>query len=620
MRKFTTIALAMILSFLSGSSFLVKEQAFAATNKAKQVIDTLGIMDTDQRKVDATGRVSRERFAQMLVNMSSLKDRVTAECNVSLFKDVSKKHWAAGYIQTAITQGWMSGYLNGSFKPKQGITLQEAVNGVTKLLGYTDSDFTGNLTGGQMALYTSKSLNKNISRSKTGYLTEEDCINLFYNTLNATTKDGKLYAESLGFNINSDGEMDFLSLVNDKSEGPVIVDDDWKAEIPFITSSAAYYRNGVECKSSDLEDYDVVYYSESLRTIWAYDHKVTGRVEKINPNQLSPQTVTVAGTEYTLGSAKMSEEFSTIGSVDEGDIITLLLGKDNTVVEALTLEEYNATVTGVVLETGQKMVEDEDGTLKSGSYIVIVDAAGNQYTQDYIKSDFYINSGDLVKITYENGKVTVDNYKYEASSIGNNTFNSEGTMLGGVPLASNVKILDMVGKTYLNIYPDRLAGIILLSDPVYYRLNVNREISELILTDVTGDLYRYGVFTGYSDQGSKLVFDYLIDGEKGSLASYSNMSTIVGPQAFLFEGTTITKSNELKAAVIQSVGKSKVQAGDEVYPFADNYDVYYVKDGVYTKTTMDKVSDLKKYELTAYYDKAVSLGGRVRIIIAKSIT
>jgi hypothetical protein len=64
----------------------------------------------------------------MLINLSSLKGKVTGKCNISLFSDVSKKYWASGYIQTAVTQGWMTGYLSGKFKPAKGITLQEAVN------------------------------------------------------------------------------------------------------------------------------------------------------------------------------------------------------------------------------------------------------------------------------------------------------------------------------------------------------------------------------------------------------------------------------------------------------------------------------------------------------------
>lgn len=193
-------------------------------------------------------------------------------------------------------------------------------------------------------------------------------------------------------------------------------------------------------------------------------------------------------------------------------------------------------------------------------------------------------------------------------------------MLGGIRLASNVKILDLYEEQYLSIYPDRLAGVMLTLDPVYYELNDNREIAKLILYHATGDLYQYGILTGYNQQGSKLALNYMINGEKVNVSSYDNVSTEVGPQALFFEEDTLVYSSLLKDAAIQSVGKTSVQVKDKIYPLADYCEVYYLKDGEYIKTTLDKISDLKKYELTAYYDKEISLGGRVRIIVAKPIS
>ena len=56
---------------------------------------------------------------KMLVSASTYKDKVSGASNSSPFKDVPYTHWAAGYIKTAVEQGWLTGYLDGSYKAGQ---------------------------------------------------------------------------------------------------------------------------------------------------------------------------------------------------------------------------------------------------------------------------------------------------------------------------------------------------------------------------------------------------------------------------------------------------------------------------------------------------------------------
>jgi hypothetical protein len=127
MRKICALFLSLTIILSAGIMPFATKQASAAESKAEQVITALGIMNTDKGSSAGTSRVTRAGFAQMLINLSSLKGKVTGKCNISLFSDVSKKFWAAGYIQSAVTQGWMTGYMNGKFKPNQGIKLQSSL-------------------------------------------------------------------------------------------------------------------------------------------------------------------------------------------------------------------------------------------------------------------------------------------------------------------------------------------------------------------------------------------------------------------------------------------------------------------------------------------------------------
>lgn len=623
-KKLLTLLMAVVMVLLTVAAPMKAAEAASGTSNADKVIEALGIMKTDQGNSSSeTKNVTRDQYTQMLVNMSAYKDKVTAESNVSLFKDVPKNYWAAGYIQNAISQGWMSGYLNGTFKPAQNITLIEAVNGVLKLLGYTNSDFTGSITAAEMALYDSKKLDKNITKTKNQALTRKDCMNLFYNTLTATTKDGKVYAETLGYKIDAKGEVDYLSLVNSNMEGPIVADDNWKDEIPFFLGTATFYKDGTLGTISDIQKYDVIYYSEDLNSVWAYDNKVTGTIQSVLPDRLAPTSVTIGGKEYTLGTADMSIAFSSMGKVDVGDIVTLMLGKDDTVVDVLNINEYNVTVTGIVIGTGEHITDNPNNDVYAANYITYVDSSGNEYEQDYDIAATIYSVGDLVRVSYEDGVGTIKKADTNGSAFGNKTFTANGASVGAFKLATNAKILDYYNGYYVTVNPKKLADVTLSGSSVYYyELNSAGDVSKMILNNVTGDIYQYGILTNITNQGSDNVsYEYNLDGTvKTAVSEFYDLEK--GPKGFIFatdNSTEITDIIDLTGIKVQSVGTTTVQDSTQKYPMADNVAVFYYNAGQYGATTLDKVSDLKKYKLTAYYDRIIALGGKVRVIVAENI-
>ncbi len=623
MRKVIAFILVTILLLPVWMTEPGAKQAFAAT-KAQKAISALDIMNTDKGEISPnTVKITRSQYAQLLVNMSSLKDSVAASSNVSLFSDVSKKHWAAGYIKTAVTNGWMYGYLDGSFKPDKGVTLIEAVSGVLKLLGYTDSDFAGNITSNKMALYNSKKLNKNVTVSyKYSNLSYSNCVNLFYNVLNTTTKDGKVYAQTLGYTLDENGELDYLSIVNTGTEGPVIAQNNWTNILPFSITGATVYKNDKKCSYYDINKYDVFYYSESSETVWAYDSKVTGVLSAVSPDLLNPTSVKVAGTTYSFETREAAQEFSSVGSVSKGDIVTLLLGKNNSIAGVLTQDEYNTTITGIITATGNHRVEATDGSFVNTDYVEFIDAAGNTYSQDYKSGSLSFYIGDVVRVAYEDGKVTVSEVDASSITFNDAAFDSTGTYIGGMRLAANVKILDYYKGNYIKVYPIRLANMILMDNMVsYYDTNAGGEIENLILNNATGDMDSYGIFTGLNFAGNSGSYGYILNGSAGSLnkSSFKDFSVTVGPIGFRYEKDAIISSYTLTKIDVDAIGTTSITSGTVKYPMAEKYSVYYLSDQEYVATTLDKVSDLSKYKITAYCDKAITLGGRVRVIVAESI-
>jgi hypothetical protein len=207
-------------------------------------------------------------------------------------------------------------------------------------------------------------------------------------------------------------------------------------------------------------------------------------------------------------------------------------------------------------------------------------------------------------------------------TYGDNKVNSESTLLGNTKFASNVKILDLREGDYIPVYPIRLADATLYEGMITYsQLNNDREITELILNGATGDLDEYGIFTGYTYAGNSGTYNYIVNGIEGkfTMNTFTNLNTTKGPTGFQYEGSNITASYQLKEISVTSIGNTTITAGGTKYPLAEKVGVYYLTDTKYVATTIDKISDLSKYNVTAYYDKAISLGGRIRVIVAETI-
>lgn len=75
--------------------------------------------------------VTRAQFAKMVVlsiGITNAGDSVDS----SDFPDVAKDHWAAGYIKTAFGQGIINGFEDGTFRPEENVTYEQAITMVIR--------------------------------------------------------------------------------------------------------------------------------------------------------------------------------------------------------------------------------------------------------------------------------------------------------------------------------------------------------------------------------------------------------------------------------------------------------------------------------------------------------
>jgi hypothetical protein len=113
---------------------------------------------------------------------------------------------------------------------------------------------------------------------------------LIYNVLTAKTKDnGDIYITTLGYSVNDNNEIDYTQLINDIIDGTFIASSGaWYSVLPFSISGASFIANGTKCTVNDIAAYDVVYYSGTMKTVWAYNNKVTGPM-KTRPRIQAPR-------------------------------------------------------------------------------------------------------------------------------------------------------------------------------------------------------------------------------------------------------------------------------------------------------------------------------------------
>lgn len=476
-----------ILAFLLAVSIAVSVlvlpvSAASINNTALQTAITLGAVPSGQ---ELGANITRGAFAKMLVSFSTYRESVSAQGTVgTLYRDVPGTSQWAPYIRIAVQQGWMNGYTDGSFRPDNIVTLEEACAAVLKLLSYKTTDLTGSFPQAQLSKAQQIGLRDQLTCTQGQAMTYEQCTLLLYNALRANTASGSAYGSSLGFTV-SNGQVDTSSVLLKSRKGPFVAEEG--TQLPFTPLSV--YRNDKASASAELNKYDVYYYSESLQTVWIYTRRAAGRITAVSPSASAPTALTVAGSTYTLGSSAVASKISSLNGGGVGEVVTLLLGMDNEVADVITGEEADSVFYGVVQTATRSLVEDNGADVLQKISVMCTD--GIIRTVNIDKSLNY-PTGWLVEIsvTPEGEQVTAI-----ASKSVSGTINDTATALGDYALADDVQILDTTSEGLAGtVRPGRIAGTELNALTVrYYTLNEQGQIDRLILNDVTGDLWKYGV-------------------------------------------------------------------------------------------------------------------------------
>ena len=610
--------LTALLTCCLALSLAVPVSAAPAEDEVLQTAYALGLLPAT---ADLSASLTRAELTAMAVKCSPGGARV-GHAATSPYPDVPRSHWASGYVAAAVSAGLVSGYSDGTFRPDSPVTLADGAAIVLALLGYGPADFTGAYPDGQLALCRSLGLDSGLSaRSAGAVLTRREAAYLFYNLMTARNKEGQVYLTTLGYSLNSAGEIDLVALLNRSMEGPVVAEPGWSEGLPLELSTAAVYRNGAAASAAALQDYDVIYWNEDLNALWAYSDKVTGTIQALEPSGANPTSVTVAGRTCEIETAAAAYALSSLGAYGLGDTVTLLLGRDGGVAAVTSSSAAAGERMGVVAAVDDLSYPDGRGGSYTAKSVTLLATDGRYYT--YQAGSASLRVGSLVRVALTSqGEVALRGLSAPSLS---GQVSGGGTRLGRYDLAEDVEILDVSGSGGVRISPARLAGLGLKQDDVgYYRLNAAGEIDRLILRDVTGDTHHYGILTS------------LVEIPTGGFSNYYTYGLEVAGTDYLPPQTTTRYPVELGPIRIegdpadpehlgrlQSAGRGEVSGGrflgsEGQHTLSEFVAVYEFRDGDYYLSTLARV-ETGAFTLTGWYDKPDSAGGRLRVIVARAV-
>lgn len=583
---------------------------------AVQAVTALGIMNGDgSGNLNLSARVTRAEFVTMLVKTTPGGDGV-GQAATSPYPDVPRSHWASGYVEAAVSRGLVTAFSDGTFRPGQEIKLAEAVSMVLSLLGYGPGDFSGAFPTGQLAMYHNLKLSTGVTASQAASpLTRQDAAYLFYNLLSAKTKEGIPYIQSLGYGLDASGKPDVVALVNGRMEGPVVAQGyNWQSSLGFTPGKV--YRNGSAASLSNIQDYDVVYWNAAMNTVWAYARKTTGIIQAIEPSGAAPASVTVAGRTYSIESSAAAYALSDLGQYHLGNTVTLLLGRGGGVAAVADVAASAGERVGVVTAVENASYPDGSGGTYTAQTVTLLATDGQTY-QYQSRSGYKVGSVVRALVAGNGGEVSL-------RGLGNASLsgkvNQEGTRLDKYAFAQGVEILDVSDGRGAVVSPSRLAGLNLGSGKVkYYSLNPQGEIETLILNDVTGDAYQYGIITRFDEEreGTSLFCTYRYDvgGVSYTLSGSTRFPVSAGPVKLLGDPASPEKLYALTATKTGQVSGNQFVTSGQRYTLFDGVAVYEYRDGRYYLSSLARAES--GGNVTGWYDKAESEGGRIRVIVVK---
>ncbi len=384
------------------------------------------------------------------------------------------------------------------------------------------------------------------------------------------------------------------------------------------------YRDGYSAALTDIRANDVIYYNPAINTMEIYIDKVTGLYEQALPNKANVVQVVVGGRTFDIGSAAATRQLDeSAGSFKIDDVVTLLLGKDGTVVGVCNTKTASVAASyGVLVSAGTYITDSvtDSGTTKYQIKIMMSD--GYVYTYD-AKKDYADYKGMLVRLSFDGSEATLT--KITADGIYGDV-SQTSRLIGTTPIASGAVIYDLVSNPdngeaeVVKLDFEDLGSIYINSNSVlgYVKEGSFGEIAVVLFDNVMRTNVKYGVVEKVvekrtNDRDGNFVsvtrtYTVLVDGARQTVSRNGTFSVSAGnPVMITYEGNQIDMLTALKqvgsANSIQALDYDRIKINNRIFNLCSDL-LIYRKEGTGTYMTMSR-GDLESAnisQVTLYAD------------------
>ena len=530
---------AMIFSSISILSYAAVPSDVVDTEfeEAAKVLGALGIMVGDEgtglfRPEDAIKRSEVTKVAVALKGLSEVADSSTA----TKFPDVSRDHWANGFINVGTTEGLIIGDDMGNFRPDDQITFAEAVTILVRALGYEPQAKTkGGFPSGYIVTGSSIGLTKGVSASNSKLISRGDVAELAYNAL--TIK----LMEQVGFGNNASYEVVDKTLLSECLEVELvsgIVNAVGNASLSGAGVDKGYIKiDDKVCKTGDADVRNVLGFyvdayianakGKNATLLVAVPSNGKNSVIKINADNLN--SITASGSSKVVN---YSEEGSSKTS-------KVTISNDATVIYngmPGTWEDFDVIDSGSILlldsEKNRKyniVFVNETVNYVVDEVVASSDKIIDKYDQDALTLD---PDNDSISFTIEKNNTAIDIEELQEWDVITLTISRDGNLVYGTVIQNAVEgeitekdkdgfYID--GKKYMvaKNYPSELK----ISDKGIFYLDIEGKIAAYDNKDAISKNYAYlsdmAIKTGLKSGLEFKIFN--LEGKTVTLSAASKM-------------------------------------------------------------------------------------------------
>ncbi len=459
-KKYLAAVISALIVFTSVCT--VSAAGIYSTESAQTLLKNLNIMVGDESgNMNLDAAVTRAEFSKIAINASKYKNMVALGANVSVFKDCTYTHWAAPYVKVAVSNGIITGYPDGTFRPEDTVLYEEAITVFLKLLGYTDEDFGNSWPYGQAGIAANLGLNKNIDKSIGTAMSRGDVMTLVYNVLTTDSKgstndyisqiDGVFYEDAVIMATNRDDTSVGANSVL-TSVGTFKLSDGFDYSFVGMKGDLAVKTTGeiIAFMPYSQKSKKYVVYSKLDSSIVAYSN---GQLSELD---ISDNTTVYNGSDkYTFANAKSSMSTGDVIYVvcDSGGSVEYLTLRTDAMEGPYTLSSYSNTWYNMFTDDASELIVMRDGTkvdisglktndiLYYSSDLNIVFAYSKKVTGIYEKAS--PNKDTPTSVTVSGTEYTIESVSAfnKLSSGGNLSYGDTVTLLFG----KDGQIADVVG-------------------------------------------------------------------------------------------------------------------------------------------------------------------------------